>query len=185
MSAIATNGQLHTPYETLTAASLAVELARPQAAKIRPVPVSTMEPADLAAWLVVLHNRLAMHGTLAGALAAAALSPLIAQAEALATPCRPLSAAEFVERRGALAEAKADKLRRGPLPVRGPMQPGERYRIRSATISGEPIIEGVATLVSRLETLACNPTAERWAVRFSADEVPVARLVRFDDKAEA
>jgi len=62
------------------------------------------------------------------------------------------------------------------------MKKGERYVIRNATLSGEPVIEGAATLVS---PVAGARDIQRWEVRFDGENETVPRFVRAEDKIPA
>jgi len=62
------------------------------------------------------------------------------------------------------------------------MKKGDRYVIRNGTLSGEPIVEGVATLVSRI---GGQDDIQRWLVRFDGEREKVGRFVNAEDKVVA
>jgi hypothetical protein len=65
------------------------------------------------------------------------------------------------------------------------MRAGDRYQIRNATLSGAPIVEGVAMLVNRLDQHnPGNADPQRWRVNFGTPEEPdcAERLVYAADR---
>ena len=63
------------------------------------------------------------------------------------------------------------------------MKKGDRFMIRNATVGGEPVAEGKATLVDSIDyrRSAAGP-AERWSVRFDDEPDTVyPRFVHPDD----